>query len=80
MQRHKFRIPPRYLLLDTLGSILVGLGVYGLVMSEEPSGLAFLHLKRDAWQFIVGGLMLMAPMVVYVIKQLGASRFNDSDL
>jgi hypothetical protein len=73
MQRpNKFRIPPRYIFLDALGSIMVGLGIFGLIMTEEPPELASLHLKRDAWEFIALGLVLMLPMVVYVIRQAGA--------
>jgi hypothetical protein len=78
MQRpNKFRIPPRYIFLDTLGSIMIGLGVYGLILSEEPASLAFLHLQRDAWQFIGGGLILMLPMVVYVVRQIGARGIEE---
>lgn len=68
-KQNKIRIPPQYVLLDTLGSILVGLGVYGLIVNEVPPALASLNLKRDAWEFIAGGLILMLPMVVYSIRR-----------
>jgi hypothetical protein len=78
MQRpNKFRIPPRYLLLDTIGSVMVGLGAYGLIATEVPPALVALNLKRDAWEFIIVGLILMLPMVVSVIRQAGAHRGID---
>jgi hypothetical protein len=74
MQRHKFRIPPRYILLDAIGSIMVGLGIFGLIMTEEPPELAFLHLKRDAWELIIAGVLLMLPMVIYILRNVGKSQ------
>lgn len=74
MQKNKFRVPPQYLFLDTLGSVLIGFGLYGLMVGEELPGLAFLNLKRDAWEFIVGGLILMLPMVVHVIRRAGTRQ------
>ena len=76
MQR-KLRIPPRYIFLDALGSIMVGLGVFGLIMTEEPPELAFLHLKRDAWELIMVGVFLMLPMVVYIIRNAGKLQNKD---
>jgi hypothetical protein len=74
MQKNKFRIPPQYLVLDTIGSVLVGLGIYGLILTEEPPTLVFLHLQRDAWEFIVSGLILILPMAVYAIRQARVRR------
>jgi hypothetical protein len=78
MQRpNKFRIPPSYIFLDTLGSIMVGLGIFGLIMTDEPSALAFLHLKRDAWELIMVGALLMLPMVIYIIRNVSKPQSGD---
>ena len=80
MQRqNKLRIPSQYLILDTIGSVMVGLGVYGLVVNEIPPELASLNLKRDAWEFIIGGLILMVPMVVYVLHKARARNLGDNE-
>jgi hypothetical protein len=77
MQKHKFRTPPRYIFLDALGSVMVGLGIFGLIMTGEPPELAFLHLKRDAWELILAGVLLMLPMVVYIIRNAGKPQGGD---
>lgn len=68
-KQNKIRIPPQYIVLDALGSILVGLGIFGLIVDGVPPALASLNLKRDAWEFILGGLILMLPMVIYSIRR-----------
>lgn len=74
MQKNRFRVPLQYIVLDALGSILVGLGIFGLIVDEVPPALASLNLKRDAWEFIIGGLILMLPMVIYSIRRARAWR------
>jgi ABC-type tungstate transport system substrate-binding protein len=69
MQQHKSRIPVQYIVLDTLGSVLVGLGIYSLIVEEVPSALVSLNLKRDAWRFIIGGLILMPPIIIYIFRR-----------
>jgi hypothetical protein len=56
---------------------MVGLGLYGLMVTEALPGLAFLRLQRDAWEFIIGGIILMLPMVVYVIRNMGKQQGRD---
>lgn len=73
-KQNKIRIPPQYMVLDALGSILVGLGIYGLIVDEVPPALASLNLKRDAWEFIIGGIILMLPMMIYSIRRARSSR------
>jgi hypothetical protein len=74
---NKFKIPPRYIFLDALGSVMVGLGIYGLIMTEEPAELVFLHLKRDAWELIMVGVLLMLPMVVHIIRNVFKPQDGD---
>jgi hypothetical protein len=68
-KQNKIRIPPQYIVLDALGSILVWLGIYGLIVDEAPPALASLNLKQDAWEFVIGGLILMVPMIVHIIRR-----------
>jgi hypothetical protein len=78
-RQNKFRIPPQYIVLDTLGSVMVGLGIYGLIIEEAPPALALLNLKRDAWEFIIGGLILMLPMIAFVIRKLRMENFGSDE-
>jgi hypothetical protein len=77
-KQNKIRIPPQYIVLDALGSILVGLGIYGLIVDATPPALASLNLKQDAWEFIIGGLILMVPMILYAVRGIQTRNKGDS--
>lgn len=74
----KLRIPIRLLVLDAAGAVLLGLGVAKVLAGVDllPPALRF---EDDGLTFIVGGLILMLPMVMHVIghvreQQAGQTR------
>ncbi len=65
----EFRIPIHLLLLDGAGCLLVVLGLLGWLQMDIG-----LPVLVRIWPFLILlGLMLMAPMIVWVIK-LARSR------
>jgi hypothetical protein len=78
MQRpNKLGIPLHYIFLDATGAVMVGLGIYGLIIEEVPPELAFLHLKRDAWGLIFAGVLLMLPLVIFIIRNVSKLQSGD---
>lgn len=64
------RIPPAFIALDVLGTVLLGLGIYGKVAAEPTLG--FVDLGPLAVPLIVLGAFLMAPLVIYVVRTVTA--------
>lgn len=68
MTKSSFTLPVHILLMDTLGSALFALGLYGLIAKAELPGMEFLGLVDGAWYYIVCGLVMWTPMVTHILK------------
>lgn len=66
------RLPPVLLALDILGTVVLGIGIYGYV-SNEPVVLAgFLNLSALAVPLMIFGAFLIAPLVAYLVMKLAS--------
>ncbi len=68
------RLPLNWIFLDVLGTILLGLGLFGLFAGDEIDMFGFLELRDYAWQYIIGGVILMLPLYTHFIKKILAGR------
>jgi len=71
-----FSIPVRLIVLDATGVVLLGVGLLKVIANIEllPQGLLF---EGYGIAFIVVGVLLMIPLVVYVVV-FAISRLNRS--
>ena len=60
------RLPPVLIALDVLGTLLLGLGIYGKVAADPALG--FVDLGTLAVPLIILGAFLMAPLLLYVVR------------
>ena len=60
------RLPPVLLALDVLGTLLLGLGIYGKVAADPVLG--FVDLGTLAVPLIILGAFLMAPLLLHVVR------------
>ena len=66
----RLRLPPGLIVLDVAGTILLALGVLGAVGVDIG-----LPVLARIWEFLVVlGLALMAPLVVWVIRNATKGR------
>lgn len=68
------RLPPVLLALDILGTGLMGLGLFGLFASDPVVVAGFIDLGALAVPLIIIGGFLMAPLMVYLVKQATSGR------
>ena len=62
----KFRIPVQDLLLDGIGAILLGIGLAKVFAGADVLPPAW-RFENYAMTFVVGGIVMMLPMVFYMI-------------
>ena len=62
------RLPPALLALDVLGTLLLGLGIFGLVAA--PVELGGFDISSMAIPLIIFGVFLMAPLVIYFVRNI----------
>ncbi|MEM1413191.1 MAG: DUF1418 family protein [Pseudomonadota bacterium] len=62
-------IPLHLIVLDTIGMVLVGIGLYELF---SDAGLVPENLRFEGFEtvFISVGLLLMAPLVVHLVRKV----------
>jgi hypothetical protein len=60
------RLPPGLLALDIVGTLLLAAGLYGLV--SDDATLGGVDLVPLGPRLIILGAMLMAPLVIYIIR------------
>ncbi len=68
------RLPPALIALDVFGTLLLGLGIYAMVADDARVGAV--DLGPLALPLIIIGAFLMAPLVIYIVRQAtsGARR------
>lgn len=72
--RKKLHWPTWVLLLDVVGSVLVGLGIYAQVADGELLFSGFLDLRAIAVPMIIIGALLVAPLVFSTISQVRSQQ------
>ena len=70
----KIRWPAWVLILDLVGTILVGLGIYAQVASGPLILSEFIDLRAWAVPIIIFGAILVAPLVFSTVSQLRAQK------
>lgn len=66
------RLPPALIALDVLGTLLLGLGLYGKFAADPALG--FVDLGALAVPLIILGAFLMAPLVLYVVRMAASGK------
>ncbi len=61
------RLPPALIALDVFGTLVLGLGIYAMVADDARLGA--IDLGPLALPMIIIGAFLMAPLVIYVVRQ-----------
>ncbi len=61
------RLPPSLLAFDVLGTLLLAAGIFGLVADDTLLGPV--DLGELALPLIVGGALLMAPLILHIVRQ-----------
>lgn len=61
------RLPPALIALDVLGTLLLALGIYGLVATDASLGA--IDLGPLAIPLLIAGAFLMAPLIIYIVRQ-----------
>jgi hypothetical protein len=60
------RLPPALLALDIVGTLLLAAGLFGF--SSDDATLGGVDLGPLAPRLVILGAMLMAPLVIYIIR------------
>lgn len=62
------RLPPALIALDVLGTLVLGLGIYATV--SDSARLGAIDLGPLALPMIIAGAFLMAPLMIFVVRQV----------
>ena len=68
MRSANLPFPLHILVMDVLGSALVGAGIYGLATKAEIPGMEFLQVVDGAWYYLFCGILMWIPMFTHVLK------------
>lgn len=74
MERSKLHWPAWVLILDLIGSAMVGIGIYAQVADGPLLFSEFIDLRSLAVPIIVFGALLVAPLVFMTVSQLRSPR------
>ena len=66
--------PAWVLILDFVGMLLVGVGIYAQVVDGELIFAEFMDLRALAVPMIIIGALMTAPLVLMTIAQIRGSR------
>ena len=58
------KIPPKLILIDLVGAVLVAMGVLDLMDDGGVDGIAF----------VVVGMLLMLPLIVHILNNVPSGR------
>jgi hypothetical protein len=78
MTQPKLRWPAWVLILDIIGTLLVGLGIYSQVANGPLPFAEFLDLRALAVPIIILGALMVTPLVFMTISQLRLAGKNGS--
>ena len=62
------RLPPALIALDVLGTLVLGLGIFAML--SDSARLGAIELGPLALPMIIVGAFLMAPLIVYIVRQI----------
>lgn len=65
----KLRLPVWSLVLDAVGALFIGFGIFGLASGDELALPAFLDAQALSVVMIFAGVLLTLPMIILIIKQ-----------
>ncbi len=66
--------PAWVLILDLVGTVLVGFGIYAQVVDGELLFAEFLDLRALAVPMIIIGALMTAPLVLMTVSQIRSRR------
>ncbi len=66
--------PAWVLILDLVGTVLVGFGIYAQVVDGELLFAEFLDLRAVAVPMIIIGALMTAPLVLMTVSQIRSRR------
>jgi hypothetical protein len=72
-EHKKIHWPAWVLILDLIGSAMVGIGIYAQIASGPLLFSEFIDLRALAVPIIILGALLVAPLVFMTISQLRSS-------
>ena len=73
--RNTLPLPMWMMALDVVGTLLLGMGLFGLFGGFAPDGMSAGDLKSVSIALIVFGALLMLPLLVTLIRNaLSANR------
>jgi len=72
-REQRIRIPLDWVIVDALGALLAGAGVYGLLTGPD-SGLSELGNPAVAWLCIAAGVALMGLALAKIVGRIAAQR------
>lgn len=67
MTGSKLKIPPKLIVLDLVGALLVAVGVLNMMGEGGIEGVVY---------FVVG-LLLMVPLITHILKSIPSGRNQD---
>ncbi len=67
-------MPPWALVLDLLGTLLLAVGIYGMVGGDDLFLAEQVNLRQIAIPLIVIGVLMMAPLVVVFVQRSVARK------
>lgn len=62
------RLPPALIALDVLGTLILGLGIFAMV--SDSARIGAIDLAPLALPLIIAGAFLMAPLLIYLLRQI----------
>jgi len=74
MPGKQFVLPVQYLILDGLGTILAGLGLYELFVDDASIIPVSMQFENDAHVILAAGIVMMVIGITGIIKALLARQ------
>ena len=73
-QQNKLPWPAWVLILDLVGTLLVGVGIYALVAGDPLPFADTIDLRSLAIPMIIFGALLFAPLILMTVARIRGSR------
>lgn len=71
---HKPGLPIWAVILDVIGTLILVLGVLGLIGSDRPIFPEFLDKQAFSIVLIFAGVLLMVPLIIVVVRRATSQR------
>lgn len=69
MAAAKGKIPLGLIVLDAIGTVLIALGIFGLVSPESGFLAAVPQVRRLAIAALIAGALLAMPLIIFLIQR-----------